>query len=326
MPKGNNQKVKILYLLKYFLENTDENNGVTLKDITAFLHEEGIDAERKAIYNDIETLELFGLDIEKRKSKDTTYHVISRQFELPELKLLIDAVQASKFISEKKSRTLIKKLSSLMSKYDAERMSRQVYVANRVKTENESIYYSIDYIHEAINSKKKISFYYFEWNEKKEKVFRHDKKRYLVSPMALTWDDENYYLIAFDGEKIKHYRVDKMSKISLTDEKRDGEEHFKDFDMALYSKKTFGMYGGREESVTIRCKNHLAGVMIDRFGEDTAFLKANDGNFDVFVKVHVSPTFLGWIMSFGDEVEIISPQSVREEISSLIEKTAKKYI
>lgn len=325
MARGVNQKIKILYLLKFFLENTDEEHGVSLPELISYLHKCGIDAERKTLYDDIETLRLFGLDIEKRQSKAVTYHVVSRDFELPEVKLLIDAVQSSKFISEKKSRSLIEKLSSLMSRFDAERISRQVYVANRVKSLNESIYYSVDYIHEAINLNKKISFLYFEWNERKEKVIRHGGRRYLVSPMSLTWDDENYYLIGFDGEKIKHYRVDKMMKISLTDEERDGEEHFKSFDMALYSKKTFGMYGGREESVTLRCKNHLAGVIIDRFGEDAPFLKADGEHFDVHIKVHVSPLFLGWVMGFGDEVEIISPESVREEFKTLLKTTLKKY-
>ncbi len=327
MPKSANQKIKILYLLKIFLENTDEEHGMTLKELEEALAVMGVKAERKTLYDDIETLRLFGVDIEKRKVIAVTYHVVSRDFELPELKLLIDAVQSSKFISEKKSRELIDKLSSLMSRFDATKLRRQVYVANRVKSDNETIYYGVDEIHEAINQNKKISFLYFEWNEKKEKVLRHEGKRYIVSPHALTWDDENYYMIGYDGdeEKIKHYRVDKMQKIALIDEKRDGDELFCGFDMALYSKKTFGMFGGIEESVTLRCKNRLAGVVIDRFGEDVTFLKSGNEHFEVHVKVHVSPLFFGWVLNFGDGIEIISPDSVREKYSSLLKETLERY-
>lgn len=327
MPKSANQKIKILYLLKIFLENTDEEHGMTLKELEEALAVMGVKAERKTLYDDIETLRLFGVDIEKRKGIAVTYHVVSRDFELPELKLLIDAVQSSKFISEKKSRELIDKLSSLMSRFDATKLQRQVYVANRVKSDNETIYYGVDEIHEAINENKKISFLYFEWNEKKEKVLRHEGKRYIVSPHALTWDDENYYMIGYDSdeEKIKHYRVDKMQKIALIDEKRDGDELFCGFDMALYSKKTFGMFGGIEESVTLRCKNRLAGVVIDRFGEDVTFLKSGNEHFEVHVKVHVSPLFFGWVLNFGDGIEIISPDSVRGEFRTLLESTVSKY-
>ncbi|MBQ7898030.1 MAG: WYL domain-containing protein [Clostridia bacterium] len=327
MPKSANQKIKILYLLKILLENTDEEHGLTLKEVESALRELGVKAERKTLYDDIETLRIFGVDIEKSVGKSVTYHVISRDFELPELKLLIDAVQSSKFISEKKSRELIDKLSSLMSRFDATKLRRQVYVANRVKSDNETIYYSVDEIHEAINQNKKISFQYFEWNEKKEKVLRHNGKKYIISPHALTWDDENYYMIGYDSseEKIKHYRVDKMQKISLTDEKRDGDEFFRGFDMALYSKKTFGMFGGVEESVTLRCKNRFAGVVIDRFGEDVTFLKSDDEHFEVHVKVHVSPLFFGWVLNFGDGIEIVSPDSVRGEFRTLLEKTLEGY-
>ncbi len=324
MPKSLNQKIKILYLLRLLLDNTDEEHGMTLKELENALFEQGVSVERKTLYDDIETLRLFGIDVEKRaERRSTTYHVISRDFELPELKLLIDAVQSSKFISEKKSRELIDKLSALVSRHDAARLRRQVYVANRVKTDNERIYYSVDYIHEAINTDKKISFVYFEWNERKEKVLRHGGKRYIISPHALTWDDENYYMIGYDGESslIKHFRVDKMQNLSLVDDARDGEKHFSDFDMALYSKKTFGMYGGREESVTLRCKNRMAGVIVDRFGEDVVFLKADSEHFEVHVKVYVSPNFFGWLLGLSDGVTVTAPESVKDEFFGLLRDT-----
>lgn len=324
MPKSVNQKIKILYILRLFLENTDEEHGLTLKEIETALSEMGVTVERKTLYDDIETLRLFGIDVEKRTEKrSTTYHVVSRDFELPELKLLIDAVECSKFISEKKSRELIDKLSSLVSRHDAARLRRQVYVANRVKTDNERIYYSVDYIHEAINTNKKISFLYFEWNEKKEKVLRHGGKRYVISPHALTWDDENYYMIGYDSEAnlIKHFRVDKMQNIALIEEVRDGEKLFSGFDMALYSKKTFGMYGGREESVTLRCKNRMSGVIVDRFGEDVVFLKSDSEHFEVHVKVHISPNFFGWLLGVSDGISITAPENVKNEFHTLLRDT-----
>lgn len=325
MPKGRNQKIKLLYIMKILLENTDEEHGVTLNEIAKRLNELGVDAERKTLYDDIETLRGFGLDIDKRKNREVTYHILSRQFEIAELKLLIDAVQSSNFISERKSNELIKKLSSTLSRFDSNKLQRQVYVSNRIKSMNESIYYSVDYIHEAISSNRKVAFFYFEWNSKKEKTLRRNGKRYTVSPHALAWEDENYYLIGYEEGKIKHFRVDKMSKIEILDIERDGEEVFSDFDMGVYSKKTFGMYGGREESVTLRCKNSLAGVIIDRFGLNTPFLKADDEHFEVSVKVYISPIFLSWVVGFGEDIKIISPDSVKKELVNLIKSAQKQY-
>lgn len=327
MAKKSNQKIKLLYLMKILLENTDDEHGMTLAEISDALGEYGIDAERKTLYNDIEVLCLFGLDIEKRKGKSVTYHVISREFELPELKLLVDAVQSSRFITHKKSNELIKKIEGFASRYEAQELQRQVFVSNRIKAMNESIYYAVDYIHDAINRDAKIAFQYFTWDEHKQKKLRHDGKIYLISPWALTWDDENYYMIGYDSDenKIKHYRVDKMTKIQPTEEKRDGAEFFADFDMALYSKQTFGMYGGREETVTLRCENKLANVMIDKFGFDTAFSNITDTHFDMRVKVFVSPVFLTWIMNFGADITILSPESVKDELTALASDVLAQY-
>lgn len=327
MARGVNQKIRLLYLMRIMLEHTDDEHGLTLEEITAALAEYGIEAERKTLYDDIETLQIFGIDIDKRKGKTMRYHVASREFELPELKLLVDAVQSSKFITHKKSNELIKKIEGFTSCYEARRLHRQVFVTNRIKTMNESIYYTVDYIHDAINSNAKVSFRYFNWNERKQKVMRHDGKKYIVSPWALTWDDENYYMIGYDSESglVKHYRVDKMTDIGLIDEERDGAEHFKNFDMAIYSKKTFGMYGGDEETVTLRCKNELAGVIIDRFGFDTPFVNVTDTHFEVHVKVQASPLFFTWVMNFGSDMTIISPEIARENFIKLAEKALAQY-
>lgn len=327
MAKRANQKIKILYLMKILYERTDDRHGLTLSELSDALLEYGVEAERKTLYDDLEVLRRFGMDIEARKDKTVRYHVVSRDFELPELKLLVDAVQSSKFITHKKSSELIRKIESFTSRYEGQQLHRQVYVANRIKTMNESIYYTVDYIHEAITKNAKVSFQYFEWNEKKEKTLRRNGKHYVISPWALTWDDENYYLIGYDSDSamIKHYRVDKMQNLKRTEEARDGAEVFRDFDMALYSKKTFGMYGGREETVTLRFVNRLAGVVIDRFGQDVVLLKDGDEHFQVHVKAAVSPLFLSWVLNFGEDVEILSPESVRYQYTDLLKRVLSSY-
>lgn len=327
MAKSSNQKLKILYLLKILTERTDEDHPMTLAQIIEALGEYGVSAERKSLYDDFESLRVYGADIEKSQNKTVGYYIASRSFELPELKLLVDAVQASKFITRKKSAELIRKIEGFASTHEAQQLHRQVFVANRIKTMNESIYYTVDYIHDAISGDNRIAFKYFDWNEKKEKILRHGGKTYEVSPWALTWDDENYYMIAYDSEakKIKHYRVDKMLNISVLSEKREGAEKFKDFDMALYSKKTFGMYGGRDEFVTIRCKNSLAGIIVDRFGQETIMTPEDDEHFTFTVKVSVSPLFLTWVMNFGTDIKILSPQCVIDELKDLALKTIEQY-
>ena len=329
MPKNPKQKYKILYVMRLLYEETDERNGLTVSDIISALSELGIEAERKGVYNDIDTLSDYGMDIEKRKGAGgkVTYHLISREFELAELKLLVDAVQASKFITRKKSEELINKLESLAGRKHAQQLKRQVYVSNRIKTMNESIYYSVDYIHGAMIDNRKISFKYFDWNEKKEKVLRHGGRVYTVSPWALMWDDENYYLIAYDslsGQK-KHYRVDRMVEMRVTDEEREGGEELAGVDTALYSKQTLGMYGGREETVRLRCHNSLANVMVDRFGKETAFFTADEEHFDIVVKVTVSPVFLSWVATFGSDIRIMSPEGVIEEYLALLFRAVKQY-
>lgn len=327
MAKSSNQKLKILYLLRIMQENTDEEHGLTIAEIIDMLSAYGIKAERKSLYDDFEALRVFGVDIEKQHGKKVTYYVANRGFELPELKLLVDAVQSSKFITHKKSSALIKKIENLASKYEAQQLQRQVFVANRIKTMNESIYYTVDDIHKAISADKQISFQYYEWNEKKEKQLRRGGKIYVVSPWSLTWDDENYYMIAYDGESkmIKHYRVDKMLRINVCDKRREGADIFKNFDMALYSKKTFGMYGGRDEKVTLRCSNDMAGVIIDRFGQDVIMHKIDDEYFEAIVNVALSPLFLTWIMNFRGKIKILSPKRVIEEFTEIAKEAMTAY-
>ncbi len=322
--KSSNQKLKLLYICD-MMKDTDENFTLSVNDIIEKLNELDITAERKSIYDDIECLKRFGLDIERNTSKNGGYYLASRDFETPELKLLVDAVQCSKFITQKKSLNLIKKIESLSSKSGAQSLHRQVYVFNRIKTMNESIYYNVDKIHTAIESDCKIRFKYFEYTVDKKKKYRD--KNYELSPYALTWEDENYYLIAFDTKenKIKHFRVDKMENINLTAFSREGKESFESFDLANYSNSIFGMYGGEKKSVKIRFDNSLAGVIIDRFGKDIIMVPHGQNHFTINLDVAVSPQFFAWIFGFGSLAKVLSPQSVVDEISLKLKEINDNY-
>ncbi len=334
MAKNPKQKQKLLYVLKYLTEKTDENNGVTVNDIIDYLDSFDIKAERKSIYDDLKTLQDFGVDICSNKSKTVEYYLASRDFELSELKLLVDAVQSAKFITHKKSNELIKKLENLTSDFEAKELQRQVFVSNRVKTMNEKIYYNIDSLHDAMNSGNKISFYYYQWEitgdnaQKVSKKRRNNGERYVVSPWALSWDDENYYLIAYDdkAEIIKHYRVDKMESVEvLHREKRDGKKLFAKFDMAVYSKQIFGMFGGNLTDIKIRFDNSLVGVVVDKFSKNVFISVNGDGTFDMNTKVMLSPNFYGWLFALKDKAKIISPSKAKDEFLAYAEDILKIY-
>lgn len=302
------------------MENTDEAHGITMSQILSLLEKNDISADRKSIYRDIVALEELGLYVEKEKvGKDFLYKVVEKQFEIAELKLLVDSVSASRFITEKKSRELIKKLESLASKYEAKELQRSIVVSGRNKTQNESIYYNVDAIHLAMNENHQISFEYLQWNLNKELVPRKEKP-YVVSPWSLLWDQENYYLLAFDEEDgiMKNYRVDKMRRISSLEEKRLGREEFEKLDMSSYAEKVFGMFYGREETVTILAKNYLIGVVLDRFGTDIPVRKEDDEWIRFRVTVAISGQFFGWLLSFGKDMKLISPDDVVEEYRALL--------
>lgn len=327
MARETNQKMKIVYLMQLFMEKTDKSHYITMADIIDHLNNNDIKAERKSIYADIEALKKYGLDIIGFQEKGNYYyHLVSSKFELAELKLLVDAVQSSKFITVKKSNELIKKIGSYTSQFEAKELQRQVVVSNRIKTMNESIYYNVDEIHEAINENKQISFQYYVWTVDKKIKVKKDGALYYVSPWALMWANENYYLVAYDSEetKIKHFRVDKMLHITKEEKLRDGKDKFKAFDMADYAKKTFGMFSGKEERVKLECSNYLAGVIIDRFGKDAKIIPGENERFTVVIDVEVSRQFLAWVIGLGSGAKVVSPNSVvdmmREEGKRLMEQ------
>ncbi len=325
---GEHQKLKMLYLMKIFYEETDDSNFLTMQEIIQKLEENGVMADRKTLYVDFDELRGFGVDIIMEKiGRNFYYHIGSRYFELPELKLLVDAVQSARGITDKKSAELIKKLEGMASKYEAKQLNRQVFIAGRIKTMNESVYYNIDSIHEAVSTDRQIKFKYFKWDLQKKMKLRKEGDWFRVSPWSLIWDNEYYYLIAYDAwdNRIKHYRVDKMLNISLADEKREGKEQYKKFDITRYSKSLFGMFGGEETKVTLEAENSMVGVFIDRFGKDIMINSVDQDHFRTTVNVSVSSQFLGWVMALGDKVVIVEPDGVVEQMKTEISRLMKQY-
>ncbi len=328
MPKGKNQKLKLYYLARIMLEKTDDEHTLTMPEIQKALEAYDVTADRKSLYDDLEALRVLGIDvIGEKDGRSFNYHVGSKHFQIAELKLLVDAIQSSKFITEKKSNELIRKLTDMASEYEASQLKRQAVVQGRVKTMNESIYYFVDDVHRAIAENRRISFEYMRWNEQKAFV-PHRQEPYEVSPWALTWDDENYYLIAYDETDgcIKHFRVDKLSNIRILNERRSGKEKFKEFNLAKYSRMSFGMFGGEPVKVKIEFKNNLAGVFIDRFGKDiTISPSEREGYSLTSVDVALSDQFFGWIFALGKDVMIAGPKEVKEQFGKKLADAARLY-
>ena len=329
MKVGRGRNRKLLYLAQIFMRETDENHPLTARKIIGFLADYGIHTERRTLYQDLEELRLCGFDIIGRNDgRCRVYFLGSRTFELPELKLLVDSVQSAKFISEKKSADLIRRLETLTSRHEAGQLHRQVVIAGRVKTMNESIYYNVDRLHTAISSDRQIRFQYFQWNSKKEMVLRRGGAWYVTSPWILMQDNENYYLVAYDKkhDDIIHFRVDKMLRISLTKDRREGQERFQHFDVPRYARSIFGMFGGEERLVTMEADRDMAGVLIDRFGRGIPIFPAGDpARIRTCVHVDVSPQFLGWIAGLYGRVRITGPDCVVRMMREMIEILRSDY-
>lgn len=287
MVKSYSQKLRVLYVMQVLLRYSDEEHPISQAEISERLNAYGIQADRKSIYDDIKVLNEFGVEIVK-----------------------------------------IRKLEELASVHEAKTLQRQVFVGNRIKTMNESIYYyNVDKIHQAISQNRLIRFHYYEWTPQKEMHLRRNGKAYEISPWGLTWDDENYYMVGYDGEAemIKHFRVDKMLDIEITDQPRSGKERFEKFDLANYAKKVFGMFSGEERTVKMLCENNLAGAMIDRFGRDVMMHPVDEEHFSVSAAVNVSPQFFGWLVELGKGVVIESPEDVREEFGGWMRAVMREY-
>ena len=327
MPKSEKQKLKLLYIAEILKEYTDENHTITTQEIIDRLKQEDISAERKSIYDDIAQLEYYGMDIVKLPSRlKGGYYLASREFELPELKLLVEAVSASKFVTREQSEVLIRKLKKLTSRYEADKLQRQVHVVGRIKADNKNIFYSVDALHRAIQENKQISFQYMEWNLSKELVPRK-KDHYVISPFALLWKEENYYLIGYDKQAdcMKHYRVDKIKHAEVLEMPREGKEYFVEENLPWYSRNMFGMYNGRTETVTMELPNHLIGVIIDRFGKDVTIRKNGEETFLVRTDVVVSSQFFGWMAGIGKELKLRKPESVVVEYQNYLRAILDEY-
>lgn len=326
--KAKNQKLKLMYLAKILREKTDDTHALTMSEILNELAKYDVGAERRSIYDDVAALNKFGIEVLKYQEKGNTYyHCGSRSFELAELHIIIDAIASSKFITVKKSKDLIRKLEDMVSIYDKKLLERDVYVSGRVRNMNESIFYTIDAIQNAIVNNNRIRFQYYGWDEKGEMKFHHDGDYYDISPWTLVWDNENYYLVGFDSaaDDFRHYRVDKMLHTEAINEKRKGAKRFKEKDKNVYSRMRFRMYDGEEQSVTLNCKNGISNVIYDQFGKDIVTQKIDDEHFRARVEVAVSDQFLGWIIALGGSVVIESPKSVRDRLLELMRENMEEY-
>lgn len=326
MPKARGQKLKLLYLYKFLSEQSDENHPISTAALVSALHACGIDAERKSIYSDLAALEEFGVDIGRSRGSPTGYFINSRVFSVPELQLLANAVASSKFITEKKSQELIRKITSLTNAQTAGRINRQIYILNRRKHVNEQIYYNIDRIHDAISESREVTFRYFDYTLSKEKRYRRGGETYTAVPYALCWDDDNYYMIAYHPRygEISNFRVDRMDYIGLG-ERREPDEHRKGFSVADYTQGLFSMFGGEKLLARIEFSGHLIGAVLDRFGRDAAVERIGENRFAVSADIVVSPAFWGWLFQFGADARVLGPERLRAAAAAEISRLHELY-
>lgn len=327
MPRGENQKKKLILILRYLQQKSDEDHPVSMSRLIDYLESEGIHAERKSIYDDMEALRDLGYDIICIKGRSGGYFLGERDFELAELKILVDAVQASRFIPKLKSRDLIRKLSDLSGEHQSAELKRDVYVLNRAKSENESVIYSVDAIHAALRHNKNVRFKYVEYKMDKKIAYRHNGEMYEVAPLGLLWNNERYYLVAYDpkAKKPKHYRVDRMKNLSESKKNREVPDEFKNLDIAIYSAGFFNMYSGEQTRVTVRFPAKLASVVIDQFGLDVNMLKIDEETFKAVFQVNVSGQFYGWVLSMGNDVCIEGPKEVKDGYVAYLKENLKQY-
>lgn len=324
MARGENQKLKLLYLKQFFEEKTDEDHPATMPEILAYLHARGVEAERKSIYTDLDALSDFGMDVRKDE-RGKSYQWFDREFELPEVKLIIDSVASSKFLSEKKSDALIKKLGTLCSEHQRKELRRQVRVMGRAKSMNNSVLINVDQLHAAIAANTTVRFKYFHYNVKMERVYSHKGEVYEVSPWALLYDNDNYYLYAFVDGEFRNYRVDRMASVEQGTNERQGKEAFEKKDMPAFSKSTFGMFNGQEERVEMVFHNRMMDVVIDKFGKEVWLEKVDEWHFKISVPVAVSPQFFAWVFGLGNYVTITGPEHVKQQMKDMLEDVRKRY-
>lgn len=324
MPRSDSQKLTVLYILDYLERESDEHHPVNADQLIAMLANHRIQCERKTIYSDIALLQDYGVDIVTRRGKGGGYYIATRNFELPELKLLIDAVQSSRYLTQKKSRELIDKLCKQCNRQEASLLNRDLVIDRRVKSMNETIYYNVDAIQEAISQNLQIRFRYFDWGIDGQRHYRD--KDYQASPYGLCQDNENCYLLAHSSRYgVTHYRVDRMSDIELIDEKRTACPELTGANLTDHANQLFQMYSGESQQVKLRFHRSLANVVIDRFGRETMMIPDGDKHFVFTVDVAVSPLFLSWVIGFGEKAKILYPQSVADQCVELCREVMRQY-
>ncbi len=324
MPRSYDQKLKILYIMDYLQKNSHEEHPVRASELIDMHNHKEISCDRKTIYSDIATLQQFGMDIISVPGKNGGYYVATRHFQLPELKLLIDAVQSSRYLTEAKSRELIEKLCDQVGEHEASLLKRNVFVSGRVKSMNETIYYNVNDIQDAISQNCQITFRYFDWGMDGKRHYR--EKQYLASPYGLCQDNENCYLLAYsERHGITSYRIDRMTGIELTNQRRTPCPQLTGKAFTEHANKLFQMFAGDARDVKLRFHKTLINVVIDRFGKDTMLIPDGEDHFNFTVRVAVSPMFLSWVIGFGDKAQILYPQSVIEECKQLCLQATSRY-
>ena len=325
MQRGANQKLKLLYLKQFFEDHTDEEHPATMQQMLDYLKANGVDAERKSIYTDLDALADFGMDVRKDEY-GKSYKWYDRDFELAEIKLIIDSVASSKFLSEKKSDALIKKLGKLVSEHQRKELRRQVRVMGRAKSMNNSVLINTDCIHAAIAANTTVKFKYFHYDLKLNRNYSRKGETFEVSPLALLYDNDNYYLLAFTEDNFRTYRVDRMASVEQSIAERQGREEFEKMDMPAYSTATFGMYNGKQEQVTMVFHNRMLDTVIDQFGKEVWLSKVDDWHFKISGPVTVSPQFFAWVFGLGNYVTITAPDNVVKQMKDMLIKIEKRYV
>ena len=321
--RSQNQRLKLFYLLDYLLENTDEAHTIKVQEIIEhFENYYKIPVEQKTVCSDLHLLDEYGYET-RYDGRTRGWRIIERDFDTQELQLLIDSVQSSRFITQRQAKSLTDKLKKKASKYDRVLLDRRCYVPNRIRSKNDSIFYHLDDLHTAIANDWRITFRYFYYNQKKEKVYY--KKNYAASPYAMLWSDNNYYLLAYENGAMKHFRVDKMDSIKIITQKREGKEVFSKMDISKRPLRMFNMYSGEEKMVKIRFSNHLANVVLDRFGSDAILAYEDEKHFTLTTPIEVSPQFYGWLCGLGKGVRILAPAEVVEEMGNYVKGIAEMY-
>ncbi len=328
MAKRPNQTKKIPLIIKMLREETDDEHGLSMSQIIERLAEEGVEAERKSIYRDFEVLRDCGYDVIKRPGRPTEYALGEREFQYPELLLLVDAVQGSRFLTKRKSQQLIQRVKGLTSVHQAEALERHVHVERRIRTQNESVYYNVDAIQEAIAARKKVAFRYFRHDVNQRKVYGKDGGTYRETPVHLVYSDGYYYLISFNDthDDFVRYRIDRMSHIQVLDEPATRNDRIANFDVEEFALQAFGMFGGDKVRVTVEFEESAIDQILDRFGREGAIIIPQaDGTGHATFTIRKSAVFFGWLAGFGTRARIIAPTTLAEEYREFLLDIAVTY-